>query len=130
MTVPSTRLGFTTLSRLPLRPPTARPARPPARPLSSSARTPAKAKQLCGSAPSYDRHVVVLGQPSSGWPSHIESVSPLAAAMGGWARQPGLAKVGVTFGERDESGRVGEGEVTWDSTRSKFMKPVQGAEEE
>lgn len=130
MTASTIRSSLARLARLPLGPPPS----PSARALSTSSPRPAgakaKPKQLCGSAPNYDRHVVVLGQPSAGWPSHLESVSPLARAMSGWFRKPGLEKVGVTFGERDESGRLAEGEERWDNKRSKFMEPVQGGKEE
>ena len=130
MTIPALRPSSATLSRLVLHPSTPRSACAYPRAFTTSASASAKAKQLCGSAPNYDRHLIVLGQPSSSWPSHLESVSPLAKAMGEWFRKPGLGKVGVTFGERDESGRLEEAEVGWDSKQSKFMEPSKEGKEE
>lgn len=84
-----------------------------------------KPKALCGSAPNYTRHLILHGQSSENWPSHLEAVSPLARALGGWGAKPGLSGVGVTFGERGDECALEEGEVEWDRTRSKF-DPVRG----
>lgn len=102
-----------------------------ARPCSRALSTPSSLPPLVGTAPEYQRHLMLhCNQEVRDFPSHLESTSKLYKELGKrFSKHPVLSKSG--FGVSDAGTRQqGEKPENWDSSRPRFEEPVEGKEEE
>lgn len=102
------------------------------RSLASAAPPPVRVPaELCGSAPSLTRHLVLNTSHSHlTWPSHIESVSPLYRELGArWGMKSGFSDLGFAFTDAGFAQGGGAGEKEWDPETPRVETPETSEEE-